>query len=172
MSLSTPTRPCSSVSVLVAAAFGPAAGSAASQVRPGNSRAARIKTRAAAMPLAAPWALDRLQEHRIARTARLHSVEPLLWLVLSACREHQASRSLSTPTRPCSSVSVRVAAAFGPAAGSAACQVRPGNSRAACIKTRAAAMPLAAPLALGRRLQEHRVARAAAAFAATADGVC
>ena len=101
---------------------------------------------------------------------RLHSVEPLLWLVLSACREHQASRSLSTPTRPCSSVSVRVAAAFGPAAGSAACQVRPGNSRAACIKTRAAAMPLAAPLALGRRLQEHRVARTAAAFAASHCG--
>ena len=79
--------------------------------------------------------------------------------------------SLSTPTRPCSSVSVLVAAAFGPAAGSAASQVRPGNRRAACIKTRAAAMPLAAPFALGR-LQEHRMARRAGAFAATADGVC
>ena len=163
---------------LIAAAFGPAAGSAASQVRPGNSRAACIKTRAAAVPLAAPFAAQQqaagapMWPTAALHQPRLHSVEPLLWLVLSACREHPASRSLSTPTRPCSSVSVRVAAAFGPAAGSAACQVRPGNSRAACIKTRAAAMPLAAPLALGRRLQEHRVARAAAAFAATADGVC
>ena len=47
-----------------------------------------------------------------------------------------------TQTRPFSSVSALVAAAFGPAVGSAACRVRSGDTRAACIRTRAAAMPL------------------------------
>ena len=43
-----------------------------------------------------------------------------------------------TQTRPFSSVSALVAAAFGPAVGSAACRVRSGDTRAACIRTRAA----------------------------------
>ena len=47
-----------------------------------------------------------------------------------------------TQTRPFSSVSALVAAAFGHAVGSAACRVRSGDTRAACIRTRAAAMPL------------------------------
>ena len=47
-----------------------------------------------------------------------------------------------TQTRPFSSVSALVAAAFGRAVGSAAFRVGPGGSRAACTKTRAAALPL------------------------------
>ena len=43
-----------------------------------------------------------------------------------------------TQTRPLSSVSALVAAAFGPAVGSAACRVRSGDTRAACIRARAA----------------------------------
>ena len=43
-----------------------------------------------------------------------------------------------TQTRPFSSVSALVAAAFGHAVGSAACRVRSGDTRAACIRTRAA----------------------------------
>ena len=47
-----------------------------------------------------------------------------------------------TQTRPFSSVSALAAAAVAPVVGSAALRVDPGNSRAACIRTRAAAMPL------------------------------
>ena len=50
-------------------------------------------------------------------------------------------------TRSCSSVSALAAAAVVPVVGSAALRVDPGHSRAACIETRAAAMPLAAPCA-------------------------
>ena len=48
------TRPISSVSALVAAAFDPAVGTAAFGVHPGDSRAAGIKARAASLHLAAP----------------------------------------------------------------------------------------------------------------------
>ena len=51
-------------------------------------------------------------------------------------------RRPATQTRPFSSVSALAAAADGPVVGSAALRVDPGNSRAACIRTRAAAMPL------------------------------
>ena len=48
-----------------------------------------------------------------------------------------------TQTRPFSSVSALAAAVVvAPVVGSAALRVDPGNSRAACIRTRAAAMPL------------------------------
>ena len=70
------TRSCSSVSALAAAAVVPVVGSAALRVDPGHSRAACIETRAAAMPLAAPFALDQLQQQRMAGTAGPSLPEP------------------------------------------------------------------------------------------------
>ena len=75
------TRSCSSVSALAAAAVVPVVGSAALRVDPGHSRAACIETRAAAMPLAAPFALDQLQQQRMAGTAGLRCQSRLAWRV-------------------------------------------------------------------------------------------
>ena len=77
----TQTRPSSSVSALAAAAVVPVVGSAALRVDPGHSRAACIETRAAAMPLAAPFALDQLQQQRMAGTAGLRCQSRLAWRV-------------------------------------------------------------------------------------------
>ena len=68
---STQTRPFSSVSALVAAAFDPAVGSAAFGVHPGDSRAAGINTRAASLHLAAPFTPEPQPQHRMASTAGL-----------------------------------------------------------------------------------------------------
>ena len=67
----------------------------------------------------------------------VHCSKPL---VLRCQREQRRIRTevADAETRPFSSVSALVAAAFGPAVGSAACRVRSGDTRAACIRTRAA----------------------------------
>ena len=67
----TQTRPFSSVSALVAAAFDSAVGSAAFGVHPGDSRAAGINTRAASLHLAAPFTPEPQPQHRMASTAGL-----------------------------------------------------------------------------------------------------
>ena len=61
-------------------------------------------------------------------------------LVLRCQREQRRIRTevADADTTIFVSISALVAAAFGPAVGSAACRVRSGDTRAACIRTRAA----------------------------------
>ena len=73
-----------------------------------------------------------------------------------------------TQTRPFSSVSALVAAAFGPAVGSAACRVRSGDTRAACIRTRAAGAAFGCTICSSSPWQSTAW-QAQQDFAATAD---
>ena len=75
------------------------------------------------------------------------SAPPRTWCTRCTCEWCTAaarccSDVVSSSSAPFSSVSALVAAAFGRAVGSAAFRVGPGGSRAACTKTRAAALPL------------------------------
>ena len=142
----TQTRPFSSVSALVAAAFGPAVGSAACRVRSGDTRAACIRTRAAGAAFgcticsSSPWQSTAWQAQQgFAATADQQPTHAASrWCSDATVSNGACGPRSPTQTRPLSSVSALVAAAFGPAVGSAACRVRPGDSRAACIETRAA----------------------------------
>ena len=93
----TQTRPLSSVSALVAAAFGPAVGSAAFRVGPGGSQAACTKTRATTSHLAGPFGPEQLPQHRIPGTSASSVPGPTGVCCARVSAIRQLSRVTSSP---------------------------------------------------------------------------